>query len=807
MNPRSAWLSCILAIVGLSLTSVLGQATQPHLSGAEELELRTLSGQLADTARSAKTRIEAAQLLLSRTYPQAAEALRGFLSDPANPGARIAVAEAVARSGQGRKEFIEPLMAMLTGDEPSIRAAAARALAIYKNNGVTGRLVQLALDAKRSQPIRLEIIASLQRVLDKRAVDALVQLLDDPDVTVVNAAAESLVKLTNIRTFGADRDRWKKWWQANANKPRSEWLADLAESLARSSSELERENVQLRDRLARAMEDMYAMAAPAQRDAMLLGLLKDKLPDVRLVGVKLSERRLVSTEKISPEVRAQVRVLLGDGDVRVRQRAAILVAGLAGPDASKALLDRLQAEEVPEVRKAVLTALGQLADPAALPAVLAGIDARQSEVAAAAARALARIAAKQQLEGELRAQASKTLLDRYQQTGKGDNGVDLIEALLTAMGAVGDEQFVPVLRAALKHKEATVRLAAVNGLRRFGKADLAAAMEPLVSDPDRGVRQAVIAALGTLGGDRNLDIILQRTDPAAESDAGVQQQAWDAVMGILSKADAAELSRVVSALSGRPDALDQRIKIEQKLVDALRAAKSPQLGSALRKLGEDLLKADRPAEAAAAMGEAYDAFAAARNAQAPDVWKQWIDAMLEADDPGVTKAMAAEKDEKLFAEAAKRLAAHLQAAPQRGKWQATARLCTAALGDLKQRLTAEQLALVNKSLTDAKGKLLEADRQKVPALVDQLVAPEESVRKAAAAELQAMGEGAVVPMLAALKKSLQSDNENRPLEVAVLAVLKQIAPKLVGYDASASKPERIKVVDRWLSEHGRSSGG
>ena len=72
---------------------------------------------------------EAALLLLTRSYPQATALLKAFLGDSSNRPAQVAVAEAIAHSGRTRPAFVQPLLAMLTGKEPSVRAAAANALA------------------------------------------------------------------------------------------------------------------------------------------------------------------------------------------------------------------------------------------------------------------------------------------------------------------------------------------------------------------------------------------------------------------------------------------------------------------------------------------------------------------------------------------------------------------------------------------------------------------------------------------------------------------------------------------------------
>jgi HEAT repeat protein len=801
MNGTSIRIS-ILAVIALFTAVAICQGpatpTSKGLSAAEELELKTLSGQLTDSARQAKTRVEAAELLLSRTYPQAAETLKAALADTGNRGGQIAVAEAIAHSALGRPEFLDPLMAMLTGEEPSIRAAAAKALAAYHDGVVPLRLIEIARDAKRPPAIRLEVIACLQKSLDQSVVGALVGLLEDRDPMIVEAAAGSLARLTNVTSFGADAARWRDWWAKNEHMPRSEWLAELAASFSRSQADLEAENARLRERLAKAMEDLYAAAPPAQRDGILLGYLKEPTGDVRLTGTRLLEKQIAAGDKVSPEVRAQGKAMLADPDSRVRQKAALLAAGLGDANVSSTLLERLAGEESADVRKALLTALGQVADAATLPAVLEEVKGKRCDVAAAAARALARLAAKQKLDPPLIAQVVQVLSQRYQQLARAEDGVDLPEALLTAMGAVRSEEFLPVLMEATKDAAASIRLAGVNGLRQFARTDVGPILEGLVADADRGVRQAVIAALGATGERKNLPVILSRTDPAVEADAAVRQQAWDAAMGILAKADAPTMKSVVTSLSSRVDAADQRIKVRQMLVASLRAAKEDELPDALRQLGADLVGAGRPAEAAPALGEACAALTAAKDPKAADVWREWVEALVAADDPAVAKVLADQSDEKAWAWGIQKMLARVEALPEKGKWQAIVQMSVAATNSLASRLSGEQVRRLQTMAEDAKSKLTEADRQKVPALVAQAASGDEAARKAAAGELLAMGERAISPLVDELKKAISGETEAHSVELAVLDVLKQVAPKLTGYDPAAPKADRLKVIETWM---------
>ena len=265
-----------------------------------ERELNMLAGQLADPTRTDKTKLEAAELLLIRTDKRVTEMLVAFLTPatPPNPRAQIAVAEVIARSGEGRKEFIAPLTVMLKGDEETVRLPAARALATYKDGGVLEKLIAIARSSKYDKAVRLATISAFRQVVDKKTMGAVIALLFDPDPDISAAAGETLAKLTHISAFRfrKNRELAKEWWERIRTKKPAVWAADLADSFARANSALETENAKLRERLQTAMFGLYAATPAAQRDAMLVELLGDPLADVRLVGVILTERKIAARE-------------------------------------------------------------------------------------------------------------------------------------------------------------------------------------------------------------------------------------------------------------------------------------------------------------------------------------------------------------------------------------------------------------------------------------------------------------------------------------------------------------------------------
>jgi HEAT repeat protein len=762
-----------------------------------------LLGQLTDTSRAARTRREAAELLLCRDEPETTAELRRLLEGD-NAAAQVAIAEAVAARGGGPQAFVEPLTSLLTGEEASVRAPAARALARYdRPPGQAGlrRLVEVATDGDRPRGVRLAAVEGLGESLGRRSMDALVRLVGGPDDAVRQAAAAALAKRTGIRSYGADAARWRRWWQPRRDTPRGEWLAEMIDTLSRSKTALEAENERLRARLARAMGDLYARTGEAERPAMLMELLRDPLADVRCVGLGITERRVASNQPVPPEVREQVRLLLADEDAAVREAAAMLVARLGAPDAADVLRPRLETEDAPAVRKALLTALGRLQCREALPAVLKEVETGSPDVAAVAASALARIAAAPPLEPAHRQRAAEVLIARYRRAERGSDDAVLREALLTPMGVVGDERFVPVLTDALGDDAATVRLAAVGSLAKLGAPEAVTALEPLLNDPDRGVRQSVIAALGLLGGRDYLPVVLNRTRLEVEPDAAVRQQAWDIAMALLADADVETLESAARRLAEREDAATEHIRVLQLLADALEPAGGAALMQAERRLGEALLSADRPAEAAPHLERALRLSSEVGGSESEDLRLAWIRALLAANDPASVAAIASCGEADCFAKAMEHLAARLDELYRREEYSPVVVLAGEAVEQLSKRMTEARRTALADLRQEAAVRRRAADSRRVEELVGQLTAGDDPARQAARAELQAMGARAVPHLLARLRQAVDGDTPDPAAEQAIVNVLEELDPELTGYDPSAPAEQRLETIDTWMRSY------
>jgi len=775
-----------------------------QLTPDQQIELDTCKAQLSDPARTAKTKREAALLLLTRSYPQATALLKAFLSDSSNRPAQVAVAEAIAHSGRTRPAFVQPLLAMLTGKEPSVRAAAANALARFREPAVLDELIRLAGDVSADRNTRLVVIGALQRVLNKRAVDALVGLLDDADGVIRDAACDALANLTNIRAFGRDPGRWRSWWAQNKDKPRSDWLADLAESLARANLQLEKANAELRRRLAETMRSVYAAAAGAGRDTLLVEMLKDPVGEVRLAGARLVQERLASTAgavELPEALRAAVRAGVEDPDPAVRRVAATLLVGVRDPQAVKTLSARLAQESDPQVRRAIYQALGRVGDVGVWEELVAGVLQKDPSVAAAAAAALASVVERNSLTEAHRDAAVQALRRRYQGAA-GKSTPELREALVGAMGALKDKRLLALMTGALKDPAATVRLSAIKGLQHLGLADSAAAVAPLAGDPEAGVRLAAIAAVGALGGAEHIDAILARTEPGVEPDAAVRKQAWSVVMTLLAKADASRFPALAESLSKRPDTGGHLVDLLRLWTEKIPTNKPEEWIPVRLRLGEALLAQARPAEAAGELAAVHAAMVAAKDPQAGDVWLKWVGALLQANDPAVAARIAEAPDPGQFRAAVELLQKRLEALKGERDWDNLMRLAGEVRKRLSDRLEASARQGLEALMAEARAEQRQADRQRVEALVARLAGADESARSAVVKELAAMKDRAVGPLVEQLRKLVSAAPPNPVAEKAILSVLSGLAPQLSGYDPSAPPAERLKVLDAWAKKLG-----
>jgi aminopeptidase N len=199
--------------------------------------------------------------------------------------------------------------------------------------------------------------------------------------------------------------------------------------------------------------------------------------------------KIKDDEEVSAALQEGLR---NDKTMGVREVAAEQLGEVGSPTASKQLLDALTITKEPELRAAIVTALGHFKDNATVTAKLESVakDDSSYRARAGALQAIGRLKSPN---------AYDTLVVAV--TGESPDGV-LRDAALRGLGSLGDDKAVPLLREwAMPGKELTSRQAAIGSLGRLQKdnKEITAQIAGYLTEPRFRIRMAAIFALGTRG--------------------------------------------------------------------------------------------------------------------------------------------------------------------------------------------------------------------------------------------------------------------------------------------------------------------
>jgi HEAT repeat protein len=123
-------------------------------------------------------------------------------------------------------DAIDALTECLFDDDERVRGMARmaiRALATAQPDLVVERLSRCVNGSVTARSV--QAIEALAETREPMAVLVLIPLLEHENSAVIHSAREGLMKLTK-QDFGRDSTKWTAWWNANADRPRGEWLLD-----------------------------------------------------------------------------------------------------------------------------------------------------------------------------------------------------------------------------------------------------------------------------------------------------------------------------------------------------------------------------------------------------------------------------------------------------------------------------------------------------------------------------------------------------------------------------------------------------
>lgn len=621
--------------------------TPAALSTEDERRLGELIT-LIEGPNSPQARRTGARELLRQNWPETPRRLAAVLTNPNNRPAKIAVALALSDLPESLDPvYIAPLLAMLADSDAEVRAAAAAALALYRDGGVIEQLRAILLDGNRAQAERLAAVDALGRMIHRGAMGALVDALEDPQPAVSLAALTAIERTTGME-FRGDPGAARRWWNETRDLSPEDWQRVQIERLVRAQRGLAQRLAEMEQRLHVALRDNFFRTPDPDRPALLSTYLTDPMPAVRLLGLDLVRTLLAEGKPVAEEVVARVRDQLAASESEIRVAAVRTLAGLRnGTDAAR-LLAMLAQEQHPQVRLAVVNALGYLGAAESASSLTTLLSDSDPATQVEAVIALGRLAERGVLDAATRDTVGSALLARYQSLTR--NAGPIREQLVRALSRLADPRFGSLLLAALDAGEPSgIRQAAARGLAILADTQanppatqpttaasqpapqsqpqtltpdaIADALAGVAGDADLGVRKPATEALAQIASrEPHLQALWARINVAQEPDESLRETAWRGAVRYLSGRGADEIEGYIQRLPDGPLRSQRTLELLRLAERLLSAELDRARRGAVRARIAELRAADgAPADAIAAYSAALEDFRSAGSPELPRI--------------------------------------------------------------------------------------------------------------------------------------------------------------------------------------------
>jgi len=484
-----ALLFAVFCVCGVSGCAWIGRRsggpTPPDATDGRELttqERRTFrmnEGRLRSTDPDARR--QAAVALLSMHHPVARQAVLATLQDAPRGDVRISMIRAIAFCRA--HDCFAAVLDAVGGADAEVRSEAAAALAGFTQPDEVAAMVAKVGDDATTAAERRLLYEALGNGLAVQAVPALMQGLQEGDAVVRAAAVTALEKISGEQ-FGADAPRWQKWWAVNAERTREDVL----------------------------QQRLLTMKAEMQAMAQRIGQLEEQ------------QRRLVALAKlpVNGDVKALLAALTGQYDL-VREYASFRLAGLDPEKIGKLklvgadyeALAKAMEDEDPHIRRNALAFVVPREGEEREGIVRRALADDDADVLLAAVKA---ITAETGAAPRLAELLARSVHDAIR------------EESANMLGKVGDQNSVPVLRAALSDKAENVRWFAIEGLRKLAAVEAVPDIaERLGNDASEPVREVAASTLGALAEPAAVPALRKALDDDSER---VRQKAVAALLAL-----------------------------------------------------------------------------------------------------------------------------------------------------------------------------------------------------------------------------------------------------------------------------------
>jgi HEAT repeat protein len=458
-------------------------------------------------------RLEAVKALVQFHDPEANSLISRFTND-SNLDIRMAAVSALGQTGD--PSSIEPLLHLLVDPHYGIREVSAYALDSLGWVPVNDQDKAFYSIAKR------EWIGlfSLQSV----AVKTLFWALKDEYYAVRQGAASTLGKLKDIR----------------AVRPLVSALSDEESSVRMEVVSALGEIGDLRTVpiLVRALDDDYIgvrMTAASvldgmgwkpstENDLILYLLAKERWMDIAVIGkrsMQVLAKRLndpnYSTrdevgkilQRLGEHAREPMLAALNNPDLDVRLRAVWLLGNIGTREAVGPII-RILSDDNPACREEAVRALGKIGDPRAIP-FLNRVLGREILLAPVVIRALGQIAHPASI---------KALMPHL---GSADREIRL--HTIRALGENGDKKISGAIAHAVKDSDPEVRVAAITVISKFPSNEVYALIRAALEDVHPDVRYAALLAISTWQADDTIPLMVRRLEDGDQKICRIAAQA------------------------------------------------------------------------------------------------------------------------------------------------------------------------------------------------------------------------------------------------------------------------------------------
>jgi len=452
-------------------------ATRRNAALSALIEIGTQTPQALPAALrdpNADVRLHVAEILGDLREPGATTALLERLSDPQElSNVRHTAAQALGKIGD--RAAAPALIAAAEQGDFWVRYAAVEALGRLGDERAVGALLRLIQQDAWTRPA---IVQALGNIGHLDAVETLVAALEDNNDAVRVASMEALIKIV-VEPNSADRLDPEK-------------LAELRRRIP----------------IAPLLRELHARIAPSSAYAAhLLGWLvpPEARPDlVAALGYSDEAIRYAAVEALlryGPAAHEPLLQALSSPESLIRENAAELLGMLADPSAVPALLAHRQDDSI-TVRQAVLRALGSLGGEAAYEGLLQALEDPATQDTALG------------ILGQLRHSNVMGSLTHYLQRYLYEGKPATRWAAAQALSLFSDETSVSILLNATRLPDETIRRPAADALARVRGNRAVNVLIEALGDRDWLVRQKAVEALSSIPDGRAVAALLPMVNDA-----------------------------------------------------------------------------------------------------------------------------------------------------------------------------------------------------------------------------------------------------------------------------------------------------